>query len=77
MKTIRLKVADKDYKMALEFLKQVKMFKIIDGDDFDIPQEHKQILDERWSAIENGSAQLVDWNTIKKDLFKKYGKAKS
>jgi hypothetical protein len=77
MRTITLKVSDKDYELAMGFLKQVKMFKVFDSEDFEIPEEHKKILDERWAAVENGTAELVDWNTIKKDLFKKYGKAKS
>jgi hypothetical protein len=41
------------------------------------PKKDKNFLDKRWEAIENGTAILVDWEKLKKGLFKKYGKAKS
>jgi hypothetical protein len=75
MKTITLKVSDEDYELAMVFLQQVKMFKVVDSDDFEIPLGHKKILEERWEAIENGTAKLIDWDTSKKSLLKKYGKA--
>ncbi|HEY8898751.1 MAG TPA: addiction module protein [Niastella sp.] len=36
--------------------------------DEDIPDWHKDILNERKSKIENGEEKFYDWNDIKDDL---------
>jgi len=39
-------------------------------DQIEIPQWHKDILDERMRAAENGTAELIAWDTAKEQIQK-------
>jgi len=39
-------------------------------DQIEIPQWHKDILDERMRAGENGTAELIDWEVAKEQIKK-------
>ncbi len=49
-------------------LKAIKRLLGIDYDD-EVPQEHKQILDERIKAFESGQAKTIEWEDAKKRLL--------
>lgn len=37
-------------------------------DQIDIPQWHKDILDERMREAESGSVEIIDWEVAKKQI---------
>jgi hypothetical protein len=37
-------------------------------DQIEIPQWHKEILDERLQAAESGSVELIDWEVAKQQI---------
>ncbi len=39
-------------------------------DQVEIPQWHKDILDDRMRAVENGTAELIDWEAAKEQIKK-------
>ena len=41
-----------------------------DDDNLEIPEWHKQILDNRMSKIESGKSHYEDWNSAKADILK-------
>lgn len=40
-------------------------------DRFEVPQSHKDILDERRRRIESGEAKLLDWDQVKHTIGKR------
>lgn len=40
-------------------------------DRLEVPQSHKDILDERRRRIENGEAKLLDWEQVKHAIGKR------
>ncbi len=39
-------------------------------DRFEVPQSHKDILDERRRQVESGESELLDWNQVKHTIGK-------
>jgi putative addiction module component (TIGR02574 family) len=37
-------------------------------DQLDLPQSHKDLLDERRARVKEGSARLLDWDTVKSTI---------
>jgi hypothetical protein len=37
-------------------------------DAMDVPEEHRQLLDERRTRIASGAANLLDWDQVKHSL---------
>lgn len=37
-------------------------------DETEVPEWHKKILEERLKEIDAGSAEMLDWDDVKKDL---------
>jgi len=50
-------------------LKAIKRLLRLDMDDDDVPEEHKQILDEHIKEYESGQAETIEWEEVKKRLF--------
>lgn len=40
-------------------------------DDDDIPEWHKEIVEQRWKEMKDGTAQFVKWEDVKDKIFKK------
>lgn len=40
-------------------------------DRFEVPQSHKDILDERRRRVESGEAKLLDWDQVKHTIGKR------
>ena len=47
--------------------KAIKRLLGLDYED-NIPDDHKQILDDRINTYESGVAKTIDWNEVKKKL---------
>lgn len=41
-----------------------------DEDLLEVPQRHKEMLDEREQKIQTGEAKFMDWETAKKEINK-------
>jgi putative addiction module component (TIGR02574 family) len=37
-------------------------------DQLDLPQSHRDFLDERRARVKEGSARLLDWDTVKSTI---------
>ena len=37
-------------------------------DQIEVPQWHKDILDERMRAVESGSVEIIDWEVAKQQI---------
>jgi len=42
----------------------------IDADSVEVPQWHKDILDERERAVEQGTSKMIDWDAAKEQIQK-------
>ena len=51
-------------------LKAIKRLLGLDYED-EIPEEHKQILDQRINAFESGQVKTIEWEEAKKRLLGK------
>ena len=40
-------------------------------DDDEVPEWHKEIVEQRWKEMKDGTAQFVKWEDIKDKIFKK------
>lgn len=49
-------------------LKAIKKLLDID-EDYEISEEHKKILDERIAEFEANESNILDWETVKKELL--------
>lgn len=49
-------------------LKAIKKLLDID-EDYEIREEHKKILDERIAEFEANESDILDWETVKKELL--------
>lgn len=45
-----------------------EILRLLHREDEDIPEWHKEILEERLKKYESGEEELLDWEDIKKDL---------
>ena len=41
------------------------------AEQFEVPQSHKDILDERRRRVENGETVLLDWDQVKHTIGKR------
>jgi hypothetical protein len=48
-------------------LKAIKRLLALDYED-DVPEDHKQILDNRINAYDTGQAETIEWEEAKKKL---------
>ena len=55
----------------LELLEAVWSELSLDADNIEIPQWHKDILDERQRGIEQGSMQSIDWEVAKEQISRR------
>lgn len=68
---MELTINIKDNKYITSFLNLLRKFdyiEIIDvkEDSYDIPEEHKMLLDERLKMVEEGKTSFRDWEMVKK-----------
>lgn len=40
-------------------------------DDDDVPEWHKEIVEQRWKEMKDGTAKFVKWEDVKNKIFKK------
>jgi hypothetical protein len=45
-----------------------EILRLLHQEDDDIPEWHKQILEERLKKYESGEEEMLDWEEVKKDL---------
>ncbi len=55
----------------LELLEAVWSELSLDPDSIDVPQWHKDILDERQSELEQGSMKAIDWDLAKEQISRR------
>ena len=55
----------------LELLEAVWAELAADPDTIDVPQWHKDILDERQRAVDQGSVQFIDWEVAKEQISRR------
>ena len=46
-----------------------KTFKEVIESDYEIPQEQKEILDQRLKSYKDNPDELLDWEEVKKDWY--------
>jgi len=63
MRQLTLSIPDKEYDFFMQLLKKFDSIKIKE-EDFEIPEEHKQLVRER--RKNSKESDLVKWNDIKK-----------
>lgn len=68
---MELTIHIKDKKYITSFLNLLRKFdyiEIIDvkEDTYDIPEEHRMLLDERLKMVEEGKTSFRDWEMVKK-----------
>jgi tRNA A37 N6-isopentenylltransferase MiaA len=42
--------------------------RLLHRDDAEIPEWHKQILEERLKEYESGNVEMLDWEEVEKDI---------
>lgn len=67
MKEIIIKVPDQKLDVVMEFIEQLGLE--VSFGDFDIPEEHKDMVRERIRKSNENPERLLDWEEIK-DSFK-------
>lgn len=70
MKEITLKVPDKKLGFFMELVKHLGIE--VTKEDIVIPEWQKEQVRKSKQEIVEGTAELIEWETTKKDLFKKY-----
>ena len=55
----------------LELLEAVWAELAADPDTIDVPQWHKDILDERQRAVDQGTMQSIDWEVAKEQISRR------
>lgn len=68
---MELTINIKDKKYITSFLNLLRKFdyiEIIDikEDNYEVPEEHKMLLDERLKMVEEGKTSFRDWEMVKK-----------
>jgi hypothetical protein len=69
MKEITLRIADSKLSFFMELVKQLGVEVV---EDTPIPQWQKDQVRQSIQEIEDGTAELTEWDAIKKDIFEKY-----
>lgn len=68
---MELTIHIKDIKYITSFLNLLRKFDYIEvidvkEDTYDIPEEHRMLLDERLKMVEEGKTSFRDWEMVKK-----------
>ena len=69
MKEITLRISDSKLSFFMELVKQLGVEVV---EDTPIPQWQKDQVRQSIQEIEDGTAELTEWDAIKKDIFEKY-----
>lgn len=69
MKEITLRISDSKLSFFMELVKQLGIEVV---EDTPIPKWQKDQVRQSIQEIEDGTAELTEWETIKKDIFEKY-----
>ena len=69
MKEITLRISDSKLSFFMELVKHLGVEVV---EDTPIPQWQKDQVRQSIQEIEAGTAELTEWETIKKDIFEKY-----
>lgn len=72
MTNFNISIPDQKVEFFKELIRNLGFAKIESVDDFDIPEHHKKILDERLKHLNENPESLRDWEDVKKELDKKY-----
>ena len=70
MKEITLRVSDKKLSFFMELVEQLGIEVI--KEDIPVPQWQKEQVRQSIQEIKEGTAELTEWKSLKKDLFEKY-----
>ncbi|MBI9060774.1 MAG: hypothetical protein JEZ14_02220 [Marinilabiliaceae bacterium] len=66
MKQITLNINDSNFETFLEFIKTLDYVDIIDSTE--IPEEHQQLIMDRFERYQTDTNRLLDWDEAQKDL---------
>ncbi len=66
MKQLTINVTDSKYSFFVELIGNMDFLQILD--DKEIPQEHKDIIDERLEKIKENPDRLLNWNKVKHQI---------
>lgn len=69
MKEITLRISDSKLSFFMELVKQLGVEVV---DDSPIPQWQKDQVRQSIQEIKEGTAELTEWEAIKKDIFENY-----
>lgn len=72
MATFSISIPDQKVEFFKELLNNLGFAKIETGEDLDIPEHHKEILDYRLEQLEKHPDSLRNWEEVKKELDEKY-----
>jgi len=66
MKQLTINVTDSKYSFFVELIGNMDFLQILD--DKEIPQEHKDIINERLEKIKENPDRLLNWNKVKHQI---------
>ncbi len=65
MKQLTVNITDEKFPFFIELVESMDFVNVLNDD---IPQEHKNIIDDRLEKIKNNSDRLMDWNKVKHQI---------
>ncbi|MDO8929809.1 MAG: addiction module protein [Bacteroidota bacterium] len=69
MKQIAVTIPDNKESLFIELLKSISFVKGIETiEDFEIPEEHKQIVRQRIKACETDPSRILKWDEVKNKI---------
>ncbi|MFW5706085.1 MAG: addiction module protein [Bacteroidota bacterium] len=72
MATFNISIPDQKVEFFKELIDSLGFAKIEIGEEPDIPEHHKEILDHRLKHLEENPDSLRKWEDVKKELDEKY-----
>ncbi len=69
MKTITLNISDTEYQFVIDLLKKFDFVQVVEEEsEIELTREEKEMLDKRLQELKTGTAQAIDWKTVKEML---------
>lgn len=66
MKQLTINITDNKFPFFMELIESMDFVDI--QDNYDIPDEHKKIIDDRLKKIKENPDRLMDWNKVKHQI---------
>lgn len=66
MRQLTLNIEDNKYPFFLELLESMDFVRV--QEEFDVSEEHKQMVRNRLKEIENKPERLLDWDKVKHQI---------